>query len=88
MMVNAHPPPCCRKMRRILLVAVLACVLGAQSAWAVGDVTKLQIGVKVILIRPKAPVYIFFQGILFDNAHALCSISPVPVTRRLKVATK
>ena len=34
-------------MRRALLVAVVVCAVGVQSSWALGDVTKLQIGVKV-----------------------------------------
>ncbi len=34
-------------MRRAFVISVIAIALGAQSACAIGDVTKLQIGVKV-----------------------------------------
>lgn len=34
-------------MRTAVLIAIIAISVGAQSAYAAGDVTKLQIGVKV-----------------------------------------
>ena len=35
-------------MQRAFLIALVACTLGGQSVWCAGDVTKLQIGVKVL----------------------------------------